>query len=320
VYQAITAAGFGHLSESQLFRTPYRSVHEGQEAQFDQVKARYRSQPPEDPVVLTQICLLLSLWSPGSISEGPRYLKHQYCCSDGVQNNSYWLNLAFKHATAGELWRAQPDNVGQPCRRKLLWWCCLVRDRVLALGMRRPYRLHRAPFEETLISQVDFGLERKYPSYTDFQSKQISMLAFIWLCKLSEIMAAIAVFQRRTRFSRDWNGESIQTSVEELLDVVKLEQELRKWKEEFEAAAVDVVKDHDYPDTLVPMNILTIVLNCLIAVLYQPYLHLSWLDYTCPVDCIVDPLQKMKEGSQAVESSIINLMTNKQGDTLPNWL
>lgn len=34
----------------------------------------------------------------------------------------------------------------------------------------------------------------------------------------------------------------------------------------------------------------------------------------------MDPLQRMKEGSQGVESSVIGLISNKKSDALPNWL
>ncbi|KAF4630029.1 hypothetical protein G7Y89_g8117 [Cudoniella acicularis] len=307
IYQAILAAGFGHLSEAQLQRTPYRSVHEGQEAQFDLVKARYWSQPTSDPVTLTQVCLILSLWSPGA---------------SGVQNNSYWINMAFKHANAGELWKSQPATAnGRPCRRRLIWWCCIVRDRVLALGMRRPYRLHKAPFEEDLISQLDFGLEARSPSSTvDMQSKQTAILAFIWLCKLSEIMAAIAIFQQRTRFSRAWNGDSIGNSMSELDEVRIFDRDLSKWKEDFEGDASDVILGHGNQDVPTPVSILRIVCNSLVAVLYQPYLHLSWIDYPSGSQDKIDPLQRMKEGSQEVESSVIGLISNKKSDALPNWL
>jgi hypothetical protein len=123
----------------------------------------------------------------------------------GVQNNSYWMNLAFKHENEDELWKTRPPIDGRLCRRRVLWWCCLVRDRMLALGMRRPYRLHRGPFEEDLTSELDFSFEAASYLTTEIQSKRIAIFAFVWLCKLSEIMAAIAVFQRQSKLSREWN-------------------------------------------------------------------------------------------------------------------
>ena len=124
--------------------------------------------------------------------------------------------------------------------------------------MRRPYRLHKAPFQEKLITELDFGLEATSPAFTDIESKRISILAFVWLCKLSEIMAAIAVFQRRNRFSRDWNGESVGSSTSELKEVTAFDRDLTKWKEAFED---DVVKlmDQGNLDVPVAFTILRIV-------------------------------------------------------------
>jgi hypothetical protein len=134
----------------------------------------------------------------------------------------------------------------------------MVRDRVLALGMRRPYRLHKDPFQEPLISELDFGLEATSPLYTDVQSKRIAISGFIWLCKLSEIMAAIAVFQRRNRFSRDWDGDGIGISTSELEQVSAFERDLREWKEAFEAHAVDLAGRNE-KDSAIPFIILRVV-------------------------------------------------------------
>lgn len=64
---------------------------------------------------------------------------------------------------------------------------------------------------------------------------------------------------------------------------------------------------------------LTKYLSTLVAVLYQPYLHISWLD--CPPRVkAIDPLKRMKEVSQEVEFSVIGLISHKKSDALPNWL
>jgi hypothetical protein len=171
------------------------------------------------------------------------------------------MNLAFKHANDDELWKTRPPIDGRPCRRRLLWWCCLVRDRMLALGMRRPYRLHRGPFEEELISELDFSFHAASYLATEIQSKRIAIFAFVWLCKLSEIMAAIAVFQRQTKFSREWSGEQVGNNTSELDEVIAFDQELRKWKDEFEDA-LEVLWNPSLcntQDVPLPVSILRIV-------------------------------------------------------------
>lgn len=128
--------------------------------------------------------------------------------------------------------------------------------------MRRPYRLHRGPSEEDMISQLDFRLDAASYATDEIQQKEIANLAFIWLCKLSEIMAAIAVFQQRTRFSREWNGESIRNSISELVEVTAFDRDIRKWKDEFEADVDDVIGNQpglDDQDVPIPVSILRIV-------------------------------------------------------------
>jgi hypothetical protein len=56
-------------------------------------------------MILTQVSLLLSLWSPGWIIH---------------QNNGYQLDQAFKHAIAGKLWEPRPNKPNQICRRRVL--------------------------------------------------------------------------------------------------------------------------------------------------------------------------------------------------------
>jgi hypothetical protein len=127
----------------------------------------------------------------------------------------------------GRLWEAMLGGMakGRKCRRRLLWWCCLIRDRVLALGMRRPHRVHKTPIQDEIISQEDFGLEATFPSYTDVKSKQVAMLA-LWFCKLSRIMEAIAIAHRRNRFARDWNGDNVGNTASELDEVNRFDREL----------------------------------------------------------------------------------------------
>lgn len=168
--------------------------------------------------------------------------------------------MAFKHATAGELWKSEnvSSHDSSPSRRRLLWWCCLVRDRVLALGMRRPYRLHREPFQDPMTLEQDFGLEAVSPVFTDIQRKRIEIAGFVWLCKLSEIMAAVAVFQRRNRFARDWVGDS-SVDMSELAELRDLDQDITNWSMAFETHVNAKIHQNGKTDLVVPFVILRVV-------------------------------------------------------------
>jgi len=125
--------------------------------------------------------------------------------------------------------------------------------------MRRPYRLHKAPFEEELVSTSDFCSGPSVLQSTETGSKRISILAFIWLCKLSEIMAAIAVFQQRAKFSREWNGESVENSKSELDEVTAFERDIIQWKQAFETDVNELTGCQDDHDVPISISILRIV-------------------------------------------------------------
>lgn len=125
--------------------------------------------------------------------------------------------------------------------------------------MRRPYRLHAAASEKSLISHRDFGLEAVQPSFVDQQSKTLQIQAFVWLCKLSDVMTAMAIFQQRNRFARDWSGESIDSSAQELEEATALERDLKEWQDSFEADMFDYIDSHGDEDLPIPISILRII-------------------------------------------------------------
>lgn len=187
--------------------------------------------------------LIISLWSPDSPNPG-------------FQNNSYWLDMAFKHADSANLWALQATGDTPPNRYRLLCWCCIVRDRHLALVMRRPYRLHKVPVECTIVTEFDFGIEAYNPSFSSLPSKQMAMFAFIWLCKLSEIMATIAVFQQQAKFSRDWTG-CVGSSCD-LDKAYAFDQNLEVWTADFEYAVSDRLRNNT-PCFSIPCTLLRMI-------------------------------------------------------------
>ena len=82
-----------------------------------------------DPVSVVQGTLLLTLW-----------VSNQDECPD----NSTWLSIAIQNARklgahhAQEPWGTSHHTFTQ---LKRLWWVCLIRDRVIALGYRRPLQI-----------------------------------------------------------------------------------------------------------------------------------------------------------------------------------
>lgn len=125
--------------------------------------------------------------------------------------------------------------------------------------MRRPYSLHLAPLREYTISDDDFGLEAKSPSFTDVRSKHIEIRIFVWLCKLSDIMASMALFQQWARFARDWSGSSHESDMEELERASAIDGDLNDWQHEFEADMSHHIKGDGTEDVQKSVSILRII-------------------------------------------------------------
>lgn len=59
--------------------------------------------------------------------------------------NTFWLSVAIQSARKAGAHRHDQDltlTVGQKNMRKRFWRCCLFRDNILALGVRRPLQIH----------------------------------------------------------------------------------------------------------------------------------------------------------------------------------
>ena len=151
------------------------------------------------------------------------------------QVNSYWIDRAFYHARAIALWDPQGKSVASLRRNRIVWWCCLLRDRVVSLALRRPYRIHEAKTTWPFVTEADFGLEVMFPKFTTAKTKRTMIDSFIWFCKLSDIIRDIAVFHEKKRFDREWSGGLVSstTILAEEIQVSKFDTQLSDWKEEF---------------------------------------------------------------------------------------
>ena len=164
---------------------------------------------------------MLTFWSP---------------CDTELQVNSFWLDRAYFHAREAAIWNVQTSAGSPGDRRAIIWWCCLIRDRMLATGMRRPHRLHQVHNVRGMLKEEDFGLEAFLPSYSSRESKKRMISVFLAFCRLSEIQADLAEYQSHFRFSRQWETTTNPgiSEAEESPTVTRFETRLKEWKQVFE--------------------------------------------------------------------------------------
>ncbi|KAL3496367.1 hypothetical protein BJX62DRAFT_232477 [Aspergillus germanicus] len=106
-------------------RGGYGSLLDARDDLYSRAKLLYDSGVEKDALTLSRGALLLT-----------------YYTSDfDVYSNSHWLRIARKEASIvreTHLVAERPVDDGERSDLKRLWWCCLVRDRIISLGMRRP--------------------------------------------------------------------------------------------------------------------------------------------------------------------------------------
>lgn len=182
-----------------------------------------------DHMVLTQIALLLTYWSPFDAE---------------YKVNNYWVDRAFFHARAMRLQEFQTDCGVSSSRRRIVWWCCLLRDRLVAMGLRRPYRLQEAKSTWPVVDKSDFGLEVMFPKFISVDTKRAMIDSFIWLCKLSDIMRDLSVFHESNRFDREWSDSHIDGAaiMPELTKVSGFDSRLRSWEDGYRKINGEFIK------------------------------------------------------------------------------
>lgn len=120
----------------------------------------YEARVEQDALVISQAAVLLS-----------------YFTSDQeIWANSGWLHIAVQHARmlqAHQYYTFEADMPQRGSTLKRLWWSCLIRDRIISLGMRRPLQisalepdLHRHSFttdelESELFESATYDTEVK---------------------------------------------------------------------------------------------------------------------------------------------------------------
>jgi hypothetical protein len=171
-----------------------------------------------DQLELTKVALLFTYWHPFDSQS---------------RVNNYWVDRAFHHARAIRLWDAKYDNEDTTSRRRIIWWCCLLRDRLVSIALRRAYRIQEVKVSWPVVDVTDFGLEVMFPKFVDVKAKRAAIEAFIWLCKLSDIIRDVAVFHERNCFHRTWSGSLIDKAalMPELNQVSQFDCRLKNWKE-----------------------------------------------------------------------------------------
>jgi hypothetical protein len=141
LFQAVMFAGLSALDPQLIQRIGFTSTKHARQVFFARVRLLHDLDVEPEGKSMLQALMLMSLWYGGRNEQ---------------RNSWYYTGLALSLAQNMGLHR-EPDNSHpeQHLRRRLLW-SLYIRDRLIALGTRRPMRIRDDEYEVPMLSQQDF--------------------------------------------------------------------------------------------------------------------------------------------------------------------
>lgn len=148
--------------------------------------------------------------------------------------NSTWLSIAIRHAKeAGAHEYDTKDFLTKKDQNvlKRLWWCCIIRDRVMPLCVRRAIQIGHDDFDFTThspLSGADVEEETKNSRVYNSEVKQSLILTLgllTTLCiPLTDILAMVAP-------TSDFSTLNFEEISQKLVDVNRAREGLEDWRQ-----------------------------------------------------------------------------------------
>ncbi|KAH7080312.1 cutinase transcription factor 1 alpha [Paraphoma chrysanthemicola] len=146
LFQAVMFAGSAFIDMEHLRIAGYATRKEARKDFFQKTRILYDFDYESDRVSLVQALLLLTYY---------------YETPDDQKDTWHWMGVATSVAHTIGLHR-NPDNTNLDSKRvklwKRIWWSTYMRDRLIALGMRRPTRIKSEDFDVPMLTLDDFEL------------------------------------------------------------------------------------------------------------------------------------------------------------------
>ncbi|KAM3081375.1 hypothetical protein ACMFMG_004845 [Clarireedia jacksonii] len=146
LFQAIMFAGAGFVDIQYLKDAGFPSRKAARKAYFQKARVLYDVDYEMDRVSLIQALLLMTYW---------------YETPDDQKDTWHWMGVAISLAHTIGLHRNTENANMEPQKKKLwkrIWWSCFMRDRLVALGMRRPTRVKDGDYDVAMLTVDDFDI------------------------------------------------------------------------------------------------------------------------------------------------------------------
>ncbi|KAF4452889.1 cutinase transcription factor 1 beta [Fusarium austroafricanum] len=147
LYQAVMFAASAFVDMKYLREGGYTTRKAARKSFFQKTRLLYDFDYESDRLVLVQALLLMTYW---------------YETPDDQKDTWHWMGVAISLAHTIGLHRNPGSTSMAPAKQKLwkrIWWSCFMRDRLIALGMRRPTRIKDEDFDVPMLEESDFEID-----------------------------------------------------------------------------------------------------------------------------------------------------------------
>ncbi|KAH8195419.1 hypothetical protein TruAng_010426 [Truncatella angustata] len=288
LYHAVMFASTAYVDVKYLKEAGYANRKAARKAYFQKTRLLYDFDYESDRLILVQSLLLMTYW---------------YETPDDQKDTWHWMGVAISLAHTIGLHRNPANTSMSPRKQKLwkrIWWSCFMRDRLIALGMRRPTRIKDEDFDVPLLEESDFEIG---PLADDVQvithdctlardvlmQQQLASMcvakAKLCLCISQMLKAQYSVLVRDSERAENTTNSTMMLHPKKQLDnletVTECDLSLMAWAEQLPACcqyrgltAMDVKDGHK--TIAVQRNLLHMVYYTTISALHRPqFLHAS---------------------------------------------
>ncbi|OBU00226.1 hypothetical protein VE01_01652 [Pseudogymnoascus verrucosus] len=237
LFQAVMFAGVAFVDKSYLTAAGYPTRRAARKAFYLKTRALYDFDYESNVVIIVQALLLMSFWL-----ENP----------DGQKDTWHWIGAAISSANSIGL-HCNPVNSTTDVKTqklwKRIWWSCLMRDRLAALGLRRIPRT-KDDHDVPMLTLADFDIRPLAANNTIIPSKckmirdvemqkDLAMLcisqAKLSLC-ISHVLStqySVLIRNQGIAASQDWNTRPsavlLPRNLEQTEEVNICDSELADW-------------------------------------------------------------------------------------------
>jgi hypothetical protein len=285
IFQAVMFSGSAFVDIEALKAAGYSSRKIARKAFYTKTRLLYDFDYEQDRMILVQALLLMTFW---------------YETPDDQKDTWHWMGVAISLSHTIGLHRNPEKSNMDPKRQKLwkrIWWSCFMRDRLVALGMRRPTRIKDADADVPMLTPEDFDIdigldenELMFCTYEERRKKETEVarqreLALMCiekakLCLCISRVLGVQYSVLNTNHGSMTSDGSTRTTMMLLpkkldpgcVEVRGCDEELDKWKNELPVEAIYRTPGNAEVDPVLALhrNLLHMIYNTTISALHRP--------------------------------------------------